>query len=390
MTTEDAALAAWRDVCARLAKLGDEVVAAPYPVDDADRVDAVAHLAQQAVCWIGWSGFHADPRRPFFHRQNDLITQWGGPNADNIYRHARVDTGRRYRIRGRMNSCEDWVLAIRKGFMHQPTWGTVQEVYAHELGIGAGDEFELLLGGDEVEGANWVPLPPGAIMASFREYYFDWQPADPAFMTIECLDDVEPAGRVDGSVVAARLEDAIAGVEHSIRNWNSYLNEHRAGGTDNVMAAPHKVTKGLAAARYAFGFWNLGPDDALVIETTVPDARYWSFQLYEMGTYELVDMLEHQSSLNHTQLRVDTDGKVRIVLAHRDPGVANWLDTADRKVGQFTFRFFWANGDPTFSTRVVAFDDLALELPDTVRIDAAQRATELAARRAHFAYRYRT
>ena len=78
------------------------------------------------------------------------------------------------------------------------------------------------------------------------------------------------------------------------------------------------------------------------------------------------------------------------MLAHRDPGVANWLDTADRQVGQFTFRFFWANGDPTFSTRVVAVDDLATDLPDTVRVDAGQRSAELAARRAHFAYRYRT
>lgn len=390
MRSDDAALTAWRDVCARLERLGEEVFAAPYPTGGADRVDAIAHLAEQALCWIGWSVFHADPRRPFFHRQNDLITQWGGPNADNIYRHARIATGRRYRVRGRMNSCEDWVLAIRKGFMHQPTWGTVHEVYAHELGIGAGDEFELILGGEPTAGANWVPLPEGAIMASFREYYFDWQPADPAFITIECLDDVEPAGRLDAATLVARLEDAIAGVEHSVRNWNSYLNEHRASGTDNVMAAPHQVTKGLAAARYAFGFWNLGPDEALVIESTVPDARYWSFQLYEMGTYELVDILEHQSSLNHTQVRADPDGKVRVVLAHRDPGVANWLDTAHRPIGQFTYRFFWADGEPTFSTRVVAVDDLARELPDTVRVDAVQRAAQLAARRAHFAYRYRT
>lgn len=392
MGDRDVALAAWQDMCARLAKLGDEVFAAPYPIDDADRVDAVAHLAEQTLCWVGWSVFHADARRPFFHRQNDLITQWGGPNADNIYRHARIDTARRYRIHGRMNSCEDWVLAIRCGFMHQPKWGTVHEVYAHELGIGAGDEFELLVGGERVDGAHWVPLPDGAIMASFREYYFDWQPADPAFMTIECLDDDvdAPGGRLEAAELAARLDDAILGVEHSVRNWNTYLNEHRAGGVDNVMAAPHKVTKGLAAARYAFGFWDLGPDDAIIIETTVPDARYWSFQLYEMGTYELIDMVEHQSSLNHTQVRVDPDGKVRVVLSHRDPGIANWLDTANRRVGQFTFRFFWSNEDPVFTTRTAKVDDLATILPETVRVTSAERAAALAARRAHFAFRYRT
>jgi hypothetical protein len=387
-----AALEAWRDACARLAALGEEVFAEPYPTADADQADAAAHLVQQVVCWMNWSVWHADPRRPFFHRQNDLITQWGGPNADNIYRHARIDTSRRYRIRGRMNSCEEWVLAIRCGFMHQPKWGTVHEAYASDFGIGAGESFELILGGDPMPGVNWVPLPDGAIMASFREYYFDWVAADPAFLTIECLDDDvdEPAPRLTQEDVSARIADAVAGVEHSVRNWNSYLNEHRAGATDNVMAAPHKVTKGLAAARYAFCFWNLAPDEALVLETTVPDARYWSFQLYEMGTYELVDMVEHQSSLNHKQVTVDPDGKVRVVLAHSDPGVANWLDTANRPVGQFTYRFFWAAGDPTFHTRVVKLADLDTQLPDTARVTPDERAAQLAARRAHFAFRYRT
>lgn len=392
MTSERAALDAWRDVCARLASLGEEVLAPPYPGGVDDRVDALEHLAEQAMCWIDWSVFHADPRRPFFQRQNDLITQWGGPNIDNIYRHAHIDTGRRYRIRGRMNSCEDWVLAIRRGFMHEPTWGTVHEVYAHELGIAEGDEFELLLGGDEVPGAHWVPLPDGAKMASFREYYFDWRPQDPAFMTIECVDDDvdAPGGRRAAADLAGRFERAIAGVEHSVRNWNSYLNDHRAEGTDNVMAAPHQVTKGLAAARYAFGFWDLADDEAIVIESTVPDARYWAFQLYEMGTYELVDMLEHQCSLNHTQARIDPDGKLRVVLAHRDPGVANWLDTAHRRTGQFTFRFFWSQGDPTFTTSHVRFDELAALLPASPRVTPAERAAVLAARRAHFAHRYRT
>mgnify|MGYP007112012188 CR=1 FL=1 len=91
---------------------------------------------------------------------------------------------------------------------------------------------------------------------------------DPAFLTIECLDDDVhlPAPRLGAEELAARLGDAIAGVEHSVRNWNSYLNDHRSAGTDNVMATPHKVSKGLAAARYAFCFWNLAEDEALVLD----------------------------------------------------------------------------------------------------------------------------
>src|SRR5256885_6350792 len=144
-----------------------------------------------------------NPRRPFFHRQNDLVTQWGGPNGDNVYRHARIDSSHRYRIRGWMHSCEEFLLAIRVGFMHEPVYGTVQNRTASDLGIGPGDEFELLLGGDD-----GILIPDGAVMVTICEYYFDWQSAEPAVMVIECLDDVGPAAPLTDDELATRIEDA--------------------------------------------------------------------------------------------------------------------------------------------------------------------------------------
>src|SRR5690606_18567506 len=117
-------------------------------------------------------------------------------------------------------SCEEAVFAVRAGFMHQPVWGTLHEVTASELGLGPGDDIDLTVGpgGD-------IPLPDGAATVSIREYYFDWRAEEPAVMTIACLDDdaAAPAGRLDGDALAARLADAVAGVEHSIEYWNRYL-----------------------------------------------------------------------------------------------------------------------------------------------------------------------
>lgn len=382
----------WSDACRRLERLGAELQHDPFRQDRDGRVASVAHLVQQLVCWLEWSVLHADPRRPAFHRQNDLITPWGGPNADNVYRHTRVAADRTYRIRGRMNSCEEFMLAIRAGFMGQPTWGTLHQVEASDLGIAAGDDFELFLGGPQRSG-NWIPLPEGAVMASFREYYFDWRALEPAVLTVECLDDDAKVAAPprDSAAVTADLRAAIDGVEHSIRFWNDYLVGHRATGTDNEIAQPMKVAKGLAAANYGFGFWDMADDDAIVLESSVPDARYWSVQLYDLGTYELVDPADRITSLNHRQAQVDPDGKVRFVLSNRDPGVANWLDTGGRRTGQFTFRWFWANGDPTYSSRLVRVDELADALPpDGARVTAAARAATMDARRQHLAWRFRT
>src|SRR4051812_14761881 len=154
---------AWREVCERMAVVGERLLDASYPSESLDRTAGFIHLTEQLMCWLGWSVFHADPRRPFFQRQNDLITQWGGPNADNVYRHARIESGRRYRIRGQMYSCSDFILAVRRGFMHMPTWGTIFEISGSDLGLGPGDDIDLIAGkGGQIE------LPDGAVMISIR------------------------------------------------------------------------------------------------------------------------------------------------------------------------------------------------------------------------------
>ena len=116
-------LAAWRALWQRFAALGEELYGPGYPGAPADRVEGLAHLTEQVVCWLDVGG---GPRRPGpadVPAPERPLHQWGGPNADNVYRHARVEPGRRYRITGRMHSCDDFILAIRAGFMHMERWG---------------------------------------------------------------------------------------------------------------------------------------------------------------------------------------------------------------------------------------------------------------------------
>lgn len=383
-------LDAFGDYLTRAKKLSDRLWSDDFPSSPQQRTLGISHLARQLMCWTNWSVAHADPRRPMFQRQNDLITPWGGPNAENVYRHARVESGRRYRIIGKMHSCEEFMLTVRKGFMHEDQWGTVYQVSATDLGIKEGDDFEILVGGDE-DGA--IPLPPDSAMVTFREYYYNWRPLEPAVFTIECLDDdaIEPVPLVDAASLARQLDRAIDGAEHSIENWNNYMRNQRAEGEDNTFAPPHKVSKGLADARYSFSYFDIDPTQALVIESTVPDARYWSLQLYQLAWFDLIDMVDRQSSLNHTQVKIDGDGKFRVVLSHADPGVVNWLDIGGRKEGLVTFRFFWGQNEPDISTQLVAVDDVqSLLPPDTTRVTRDERIEQIRARRAHLAWRFRT
>jgi hypothetical protein len=380
----------WTQTCRRLEALAQRLRDDDFPQDPLGHAEGVAHLAQQAVCWLEWFTAHADPVRPSFQRQNDLVTKWGGPNVENVYRHARIDPALRYRITGKMHSCEEFILALRAGFMHLERWGTVQQMTATELGIAEGDDFEILLGGNGSDPAFTV-VHPDAITASIREYYFDWRPLEPATFTIECLDNDRAPRPVDAGRLQQGLADAADSIERSLLYWNQYMHEFRAQGVDNTFASPQRITKGLRDGRYAFCFYNLAPDEALIIESDRPDARYWGLQLYTLGWFESPDFANHVTSFNHRQAHVSSDGNIRAVIAHTDPGVPNWLDTEGRQAGLATYRWFWSGEQPQLTTRLVKAADVAGLLPaGTPRIDTAARSAQIQARQQHVAWRFRT
>lgn len=383
-----AARAAWRRYVETLAS--QEARITESPADGYWAGEGLEHLVRQVVAWSGWEVLHADPGRPFFQRHLDLQTQWGGPNNDNVYRHARISPRHRYRVRGRMHSCEDFVLAVRAGFFHNEIWGTRVAVTASELGIREGEDFEILLGGD-APGA--IPLADDVISCSVREYYLDWRPQEPAVFTIECLDPPPPTPRLPVEEVVCRVDRAASHFLDSMNYWHDYMEQHRAEGTDNAFPPTMTVAKGLTMARYENCYWKLGPDEALIVEADRPDARYWNAQLYVMDVFDLVDRFGRISSRNLRQTRVSRDGRLRWVLAGRDPGVANWLDTGGRPVGLCILRWFWPRSETGFApaTRVVPVDAVRDHLPDDEPVvTPEERAAELAARQDHMRWRFRT
>lgn len=384
---------AWNAFCDALRAAGDRILADDFPTAaPEDRAEGFRHLAQQAACWLTWGVGHADPRDPRFMRQNDLFTQWGGPNVDNLYKHARIDAAGAYRIRGNMHSCEEFLMALRIGNMHQEKYGTLAEVTATDLGIGPGDAFEILVGGPEPAdpAVRWVPIPDGARMVNIREYYYDWHEAEPAVFTIERLDVPAPVERLSPAAVADGLGEAASQFTGSVEYWNAYQRAARGRGEDNTFIQPRNEPKGLKGLVYAFCFYNLRPGEALVVESEAPIARYWSYQLYRLGWFEPVESIHATGGLNHRQIAPDPDGLFRVVLAADDPGVANWLDTGGRSEGMLTFRCAWADNRPEPVARVVAAADLARELPDSPRLTPAERRAQIAAREAHAAWRFRT
>jgi hypothetical protein len=119
----------------------------------------------------------------------------------------------------------------------------------------------------------------------------------------------------------------------------------------NQIEEPYPVpqrTYGWAAAdaAYAMGSFELGPDQALVLEGRSPQCVFWNVCLWNpyLQTY---DYRYEQVTLNGGQVRYEPDGSWRIVIAARDPGISNWISNADHPSGRIWFRWFLPESPPT-------------------------------------------
>ena len=383
--------AAWRSFCARIAAAGDRILTDDFPADARDRAEGVRHLANQVACWLTYAVGYSDPAHPAFFRSSDPVYQWGGPNVDQVARRACIAGDGTYRVSGHMGACEEFVLQVKLGTTQSGGAEISTEVYASQLGLGPDDDFEILLSADEQPG-NWFALDPDATFVHVRDYYFDWQPREPATFVIERLDTQGlPTARLTTERVAAMLDDAAREVEHSLVYFHEYQEKLRRGHELNTFSDPDFVGRGVRDLQYSHAFVSLPDDEALVIEIDPADAPLWDVMLYNRSWYEALDFANRPTSLNHRQVQANADGTVRIVVANTDPGVANWLDTEGRAEVLATIRWFRPPAQPTVRAQVVPRAQLAEYLPDdTAAIDVQARRDEVARRTAHAAWRYRS
>ena len=110
--------------------------------------------------------------------------------------------------------------------------------------------------------------------------------------------------------------------------------------------------------------WQLAPDEAMIIEFQSYDG-FWMFT--NMGTFwNSMDYLYRPVSYTPSRTAVDSDGKVRIVMTHEDPGYFNWLDTQSFTHGFLRHSSVLSRTSPMLETKLVKANELAGHLPADV------------------------
>lgn len=332
---------------------------------------AGAHRALMHMLEGGLAGyFEYDAAHPQFRR---IVTPWRkftGDNGDAIYFDAPVSPAYEYIVRGQMNGAVYVSITIEtgteNGAIATHTAGVIND---SQFDVDADGWFQIRLGGEPAE-RNWLPLPEGASRITTRHY---WEEADCAAANPEREPVLTIRALEPGPAPAAPTDDSIAA---GIRRVVGFLRSRTlemppmaqsepppfVSLTPNAFPPP--VTPGdygLSAfdAAYSMAPYFLGPDEALVISGRWPQCRFASIDLWTRFQ-QTFDYANRRVSLNRAQTVLEDDGSFRMIIAHRDPGMPNWIDTEGRALGLVFWRFMLPEGEiETPQAEVVAFESLS-------------------------------
>ena len=373
---------AWHDFCDRLKAVGDGILADDFPGAPRERAEGFRWLTRLMVYAVRMEVEAGDPLHPHFVKYETPDNQWGGPNPDNLYLRANIDPREHYRVWADVSGMRQAIFSLHEGDMQQEQYGVYSERSLDDLEVGPDGRLEIHIAPTE-QPKNWMPMDPKARIFGIRVYSSEWGvDADPVFHIERVGAEGVPRPPLEPAAVARGLDRAAGWVEATSRYWNQYTRAGWDRATPNVANPAGPAKGGADNILYGNCFWELGPDETLLIESETPDAQYWGFTIHTLGWLESGDFAERQTSLSEHQMHRDADGRIRVVLSHSDPGVPNWIDTEGRARGLLVYRFVWARNRPVPSSKVLPISELRAALPaGHPTVDAAARRKALQARR---------
>ena len=373
--------------------------------------------------------FFENPGFPYFRRAIQPVDKATIDNADALYLSAAIDGEKTYRITGRFADKAPQYVIFETHVSYAGDSGSLAELSpvtrmitgsldSTELQVDDDGSFEILAAPDRPAGYAGNHLPTRKVTDAatgvaryiiVRTLFHDWATeVAPELHIAQAGNEGAHPAPIDTAAAAASMRRVGSIVEGQMTFWNDFydivLETHGDRNGDgkqfmptNDLNAPARANIAAGGGQntnvYAGGVFDLGPDQALLIEITVPvEPAYSGFHLANLWG-ESLDYANHQSSLNGFQAEPDADGVIRYVVAHSDPGVPNWLDTNGIPRGLLSLRWTYSEDPatlPKHTVRMVPLAELREQLPaDTRTVSPDERAAGIAIRQRHVQRRYR-
>lgn len=353
-------LRSWSEFCDALKKAGEVLLDPRMPSDAFTRAEGIRYLSRLARASLETFVEDADPQAPELLRTCHETIKMGADNPDNYYQNAPVSGKYEYELRG------------TRGTVHYLGFGTQEGNYGATGSlqtVGYLDDSQLVCEPDgsfvvrlscEPRPGNWLKMTPETRTLVVRQTFLDRKTEKRAELELLRVDGphaprpLSPVALDRGLAASGKF---VQGCAKIFLEWSAALKAR----PNELPRFDPKVAQNAGGAphiAYYHGYFRLAPDEALVIDATPPDCDYWNFQLNNVWM-ESLDYRYFPISVNAHSATKRPDGSVRVVVAHRDPGVPNFLDTTGHVEGTMCWRWVRASEHPEPRTRLVALDAVA-------------------------------
>ncbi len=320
---------------------------------------------------------------------------WGGKNPDNFSRDTVIDGASRYEITGQRTGAgpAQMTLMLYSAFIGtdaQSVEGApvIATLVDSNMTFGADGSYTITIGPEPATpGSNHLQSGPNAKFIHIRNAFSDWNTQTPDQLHIRRVSgpDAKPP-RTDAEIA----EFAAGLLKLQVPYWLKFFEKDKAAPNTAGMFVGRPGGWGYISS----GMFHLQDDEALVVTVDSLGADYLSIQTSDVWSVP-GDYIRHNVSLNKSQAKPNKDGSYTYVVAVKDPGVWNWVDTTGLHDGGFTLRWQGIKGGGTVAkeeaykdVRLVKISDLKTNLPtetEWVGIDA--RKKQLTDRATSFAHR---
>ncbi len=344
----------WEAFCETLKAAGKTILADDQPDTPLDRAEGFRYLTRLTRAALETFVEYADPRAPALHRPVHETAKIGADNPDNYYQHATISGEFEYKITGQRGTIHYLDFATQSAGVASS--GDSQQgghVDSSDLEIDDEGRFEVSLSCDERPG-NWLRMTKDTTALIVRQTFADCATETPASLTIERVGGDAHPEPLTPEAMHGGLEQAgglVVSCAALFSSWAHGFESH----TNELPKFDDSVSMGAGGDPnicYYHSYWALGPEEALVIEAEPPPCDAWNFQL-DNHWMESLDYRFHRVHVNHHTAVYHDDGSVRIVVAHEDPGVPNWIETAGHDRGTMCLRWIRAEHHPQPRCRVV-------------------------------------
>ena len=387
---------AWKKFCQRLEEAGDQAFKETNPALPIHRADAFRFLTQNLGQAFDLALETKNTKYPVIHAFCSPFCKLGGDNADYTYQQAWIDGDSVYRISGNRGTSRFFNIAVQGqrpeskpddiGWrnLHEPFGDTPEaNLFGHDMEIGWDGSFEVYIGGER-HGPNWLPTTPQTRKLFIRNGFDDWSET-PAQIRIERVgmdlprpmpmpDEMIEAMDWAGTFLTTMMIDNPDWAYEFAEDINPDLLNQFPTGRRDADNPVYNVDRDRLRGRSIYAMrWRLEPDEAMIIEWDQNDL-FW--MMTNMGVFMTsMDYLYRPVSYSPARAKKDSDGSMRMVMAHKDPGYHNWIDTSGLREGMIVNRNQGTDQITEFDTRVVKHAELEkYMLADSARVTLEERS----------------